>query len=77
MKVLPTRIVAFAAGVWLCLVYQAQAQDAVPIEILQRTFLVKMGSATGTAFTIDHKGAIYLVTARHVGATLPDSKPVF
>lgn len=34
--------------------------------ILQRTFFVRQGQATGTAFTIDRNGRQYLVTARHV-----------
>ena len=68
---------ACSIGIWLCLIAAAKAQDAVPAEILQRTFLVKVGNSTGTAFTIDYKGAIYLLTARHVAASLPESKPVF
>ena len=64
-------------ALWLCLIPGSGAQDAVPIEILQRTFLVKVGNTTGTAFTMDYEGAIYLVTARHVAASLPESKPVF
>ena len=49
------------------------AQDAVPGEILGRTMLIKIGNSFGTAFTIDHKGKLYLVTARHVVAGLPVS----
>jgi hypothetical protein len=49
------------------------AQDAVPIEILSRTFFIKVGNEGGTAFTIDYEGKIYLVTARHVVADLPQS----
>ena len=61
----------------MCLILKSGAQDAVPIEILQRTFLIKVGNSTGTAFKLDYKGAIYLVTARHVAAILPQTKPVF
>jgi hypothetical protein len=49
----------------------ALAQDAVPGEILQRTLCVKVGDGQGTAFQIDYKGKLYLVTARHVVAGLP------
>jgi S1-C subfamily serine protease len=69
---------AFAISIWLCGGIAAlSAQDAVPGEILQRTFLVKVGNSTGTAFTIDYRGAVYLLTARHVAASLPEIKPVF
>lgn len=68
---------ALAFGIWLCAIPAASAQDAVPSEILQRTFLVKVGNSTGTAFTIDHNGSVYLITARHVAASLPESKPIF
>ena len=71
-----TRITAAVIALWLCLIPRSGAQDAVPIEILQRTFLVKVGNSTGTAFTMDYKGAVYFVTARHVAASLPASKPV-
>lgn len=47
------------------------AQDAVPSEILQRTFFIKAGTEGGTAFAVDYKGRMYLVTARHVVAGLP------
>jgi S1-C subfamily serine protease len=77
MKFFRTSTTAFKAVLWLCLITGARAQDAVPVEILQRTFLLKAGNTTGTAFTIDHNGAVYLVTARHVAASLPESKPVF
>jgi len=47
------------------------AQDAIPIEILQRTFLIKNGSEAGTGFTVDYGGKVYLITARHVAVGLP------
>jgi Trypsin-like peptidase domain len=46
------------------------SQDAVPQEILARTFLVRVGNEQGTAFGIDHNGLFYLITARHVAAGL-------
>jgi S1-C subfamily serine protease len=49
------------------------AQDAVPREILERSFLIKVGAEGGTAFKIDYGGKIYLVTARHVAADLRPS----
>jgi S1-C subfamily serine protease len=54
----------------LCL-RQILAQDAVPAEILQRTMILQTPTERGTTFTIDHKGKLYLVTARHVVAGLP------
>lgn len=54
----------------------ALTQDAVPTEILQRTRLIRVGNSTGTAFSVDYKGKIYLVTARHVAAGLPATKAV-
>jgi hypothetical protein len=50
------------------------AQDAVPGEILQRTILIKAGNSYGTAFAVDYQGKMYLVTARHVVAGLPENK---
>jgi hypothetical protein len=47
------------------------AQDAVPGEILHRTQLIRIGKLEGTAFKIDHKGKVYLVTARHVAGSMP------
>lgn len=52
------------------------AQDAVPLEILQRTFFIKVGNEAGTAFAIDHEGKIFLVTARHVVGSLPEEGAV-
>ena len=49
------------------------AQDAVPGEILNRTVFIKAGNEAGTAFALDYKGKLYLVTARHVIAALPTS----
>ena len=49
----------------------APAQDAVPTEMLNRTIFIKYGSESGTAFTVDFKGKLYLVTAKHVVAGAP------
>jgi Trypsin-like peptidase domain len=53
----------------------AVAQDAVPIEMLERTKLIRVGNQEGTGFLIDQGGKIYLVTAKHiaVGLALPHS----
>jgi hypothetical protein len=61
-------------AVLILLVSVAFAQDAVPTEILQRTILIKVEDVYGTAFAVDYQGKMYLVTARHVVAGLPDSK---
>ena len=38
----------------------------ITTNVLQRTFQIRYGEATGTCFTIDVGGRQYLVTARHV-----------
>jgi S1-C subfamily serine protease len=62
----------------LCLLFSpgALAQDAVPGEILQRTIFIKAGNEAGTGFTVDFKGKLYIVTAKHVVAALPTSNGV-
>lgn len=53
---------------------QASAQDAVPVEMLRRTMLIHVGDdehGYGTAFQIDYNGKVYVVTARHMVASLP------
>ncbi len=68
-----SRISMFVAVAWLYLLTPVIAQDAVPSEmLLQRTLFIKVGNMTGTAFKIDHMGKVYLVTARHVVAGLPE-----
>jgi len=62
---------AAIAAVLLFLSTPLVAQDAVPVEILQRTLLIKAGNEGATAFAVDYEGKIYLVTARHVVAGLP------
>jgi hypothetical protein len=54
----------------------ASAQDAVPTEILQRTIRIAVGNETGTAFAVDYQGKMYLVTARHVVAGVPDRNAI-
>jgi hypothetical protein len=49
------------------------AQDAVPGEILNRTIYISYGNEAGTAFKMDYQGTIYLVTAKHVVAGVPQS----
>ena len=60
----------------LFLVLPALTQDAVPVEILNRTLLIQVGDKFGTAFIIDYEGMLYIVTARHVVEGLPDTKAV-
>jgi hypothetical protein len=50
---------------------QVAAQDAVPGEILSRTFYIKNGNESGTAFAVDYEGDMFLITARHLAAGLP------
>ena len=64
------------AAAWFSLLSPTLAQDAVPGEILSRTFLIKVGDTFGTAFAIDYEGMLYVVTARHVVAGLPETKAV-
>jgi hypothetical protein len=54
----------------------SKAQDAVPIEIMSRTHLIKWGNETGTAFTLEFQGRIYLITAKHVVAGVQDTNAV-
>jgi S1-C subfamily serine protease len=58
----------------LALSFTLLAQDAVPIEILERTRLIRSGDTTGTGFDIDHHGKLYTVTARHVIDGMPVGK---
>jgi hypothetical protein len=54
------------------------AQDAVPLEILSRTLFIKQKGSDGggSAFRIEYKGKIYLVTARHVVEGVAESGAV-
>jgi Trypsin-like peptidase domain len=66
------RRILVAAFFYFVLVLMALAQDAVPSEILARTVAIQVGNERGTAFSIDHHGTIYLVTARHVVQGFPE-----
>lgn len=55
----------------------ASTQDAVPIEMMNRTLLINNGNQYGTAFKFDHQGRIYLVTARHMVEGMSTSKATF
>jgi len=68
------RIALLSVAACLLLVSTALAQDYIPPEILNRTLLIKAGGEYGTAFTLDYQGELYIVTARHVVAGLPQSR---
>jgi hypothetical protein len=76
MKLIKRGFPLLIVAVWLSLISPAMAQDAVPGEILNRTILIKVGNTFGTAFAIDYLGTLYIVTARHVVAELPESKAI-
>ena len=63
-------------GATLCVPCIAQS-NGLPEGFLGRTFYIKNGSETGTAFLIDYKGGEYLITARHVieGSGASRAKP--
>jgi S1-C subfamily serine protease len=48
--------------------------NGVAFGLIRKTFYLKAGKSTGTAFVIEHKGKQYLVTAKHVVAGLPRTK---
>jgi hypothetical protein len=68
-------VAAFSLALTLSLFFSSQtvarAQDAVPMEILSRTLMIRAGNEQATAFEIDYQGKLYLITARHVVAGLP------
>src|ERR1035438_1459190 len=69
------KLILVIFAVWIVpIVLLAFAQDAVPTEILDRTILIKVGNVQGTAFSVDYLGKLYLITARHVAAGLPEVK---
>jgi hypothetical protein len=76
MKLKDVAVAALGTAIWVCLASAAFGQDAVPTEMLLRTFFIKVGNATGTAFSIEYGGKIYLVTARHVATGLPEDNAV-
>jgi len=45
--------------------------------VFQRTYFIKYGDSTGTAFTIDHEKKQYLVTARHVVSGIQNPDTIF
>ena len=49
----------------------------ITANVLQRVFNIQIGDRQGTAFTIDHKGRQYLVTARHVVEDLTGAQRIF
>jgi hypothetical protein len=63
------RLLAFTFSILFML--SALAQDAVPGEILGRTFMIHAGNEQATCFTLDYQGKLFLVTARHVVAGMP------
>jgi hypothetical protein len=48
----------------------------VSANVLQRTFNIAYGDSAGTAFTVDHAGRRYLVTADHVVSGIQDADTV-
>jgi S1-C subfamily serine protease len=52
------------------------AQDAVPGEIMSRTQFIRWGGEAGTAFTVEYQGKLYIITAKHVVAGVPDTNAV-
>ena len=67
-----TKIFAVAGLLTCCLAVAARAQDGVPIEMLQRTLLIRHDTTVGTAFELQRHDRKYLITARHMVAGLPD-----
>jgi hypothetical protein len=67
------RIIIAAFAAWLAAIGGAVAQDAVPTEMMLRTWFIhpKGSKEAGSAFTLDYKGRIYLITARHVVEGVP------
>jgi S1-C subfamily serine protease len=61
------------ATIIVCAQAEAYAQDAVPLEILSRTVFIRQKGSDegGSAITLDYKGKLYLVTARHVVEGIP------
>ena len=51
----------------------------ITTNVFQRTFHIRFGDSTGTAFTIDNDSRQYIVTARHVveGITSGEAVNVF
>lgn len=66
-------LLAVAGFLASCLAAPARAEDGVPIEMLDRTLLIRHDDAVGTAFEIERHHKKFLVTARHVVAGLPET----
>jgi len=47
-----------------------KGEKMITVNVLQRTFCIKVGNSIGTCFALDFEGRQYLVTARHVVETL-------
>jgi len=45
---------------------RAEGSSLITASVIQRTFHIRHGNLTGTAFAIDYEGRQYLITARHV-----------
>ncbi len=76
MKSITRGFPLFTVAVWLALVSAAIAQYGVPREALQCTLPIRVGDKSGTAFLINYLGKMYIVTARHVVAGVPESKAI-
>jgi len=72
----PITMALVATICWCATLVAAFTQDAVPVEILNRTIFIKVGNEQGSAFTIDHLGKLYLITARHVVSGVPENNAV-
>ena len=71
MRKLFLAVFATLIGLSATLKSQVLDHDYMPAEMLSRTVYIKAGEVMGSAFTIDYQGKMYLVTARHVIASLP------
>ncbi|MGH9469614.1 MAG: S1 family peptidase [Terriglobia bacterium] len=60
------------AAVMVCLLNAVPAGAQVTSNILLRVFMIDVGRDQGTAFTVEHGGQQYLVTAKHIMAALPE-----
>jgi len=49
----------------------------ITANVFRRTFFIRYGDATGTAFTIDQNGQQYLVTAAHVCGGIKDDDAIY
>jgi hypothetical protein len=68
------RIFVVAAGLCFLLAPVLFAQEGLPKEILERTMFIKTPNGTATAFKVDYRGKVYLVTTRHIVAGLPATR---